>query len=64
MHEGLCLEFTILGLIGETFIIGKGIVVAIGLCVWLSCNWYFDSFTQQKLARMISKTRTLISWLR
>jgi len=39
MHEGLCWEFTMLGLIIETFIFGKGIVAAIGLRVWLSCNW-------------------------
>jgi len=39
MHEGLCWEFTMWGLIVETFVLGKGIVVAIWLHAWLSCNW-------------------------
>jgi len=29
----------ILGLMVGMFIFGKGIVAAIGLCIWLSCNW-------------------------
>jgi len=28
-----------LGLIVEMFVFGKGIVAAIGLNVWQSCNW-------------------------
>jgi len=39
MHEGLCSEFTMLGLIVEKFIFGNGRVAVIGLRVWLSCNW-------------------------
>jgi hypothetical protein len=39
MHEGLCSEFMMLGLIIETFIFGNGIGAAIGLHVWLSYNW-------------------------
>jgi len=39
IHEGLCWEFRMLGLIFGTVIFGKGIVAAIGLRVWLSCNW-------------------------
>jgi len=48
--------FMMLGLIVETLSFGNGIVAAIGLRVWLSCNWLFGIFTQQKLARMISET--------
>jgi len=39
IHKGLCWEFTMLGLIIEKFVFGKGIVAAIGLGVWLWCNW-------------------------
>jgi len=39
MHEGLCWQFTMLGLIVERFVSGKGIVTMIRLCVWVSCNW-------------------------
>jgi len=39
MHEGLCSEFTMTGLIVEMFIFGNGILAVIGLHVWLSCNW-------------------------
>jgi len=39
MHEGLCWEFTILEIIVEMFIFGKGIVAAIELHVCLLCNW-------------------------
>jgi len=63
MHEELYCKFMMLELIVETFIFGKGIVAVIGLHIWLSCNWYFSIFTQQKLARMISGTQILFSSL-
>jgi len=63
-HQGLCWEFTRLGLIIETFIFGNSIVAAIGLHVWLSCNWYFGIFTKQKLAQVISEMQTLFRSLR
>jgi len=39
MHEGLCWEFTMWGIMFEMFLFGKGIVAAIGVGLWLSCNW-------------------------
>jgi len=57
IHEGLCWEFMMVGLILETLAFGKGIVAAIGLLVWLSCTWWFGIFTQQTLAQMISERR-------
>jgi len=39
MLEGLCGEFTMLGLISEKLVFWKSIVAAIELGVWLSCNW-------------------------
>jgi len=39
MHEGLCWELTMLGLILETFDFRHRIVAAIELHVWLSCNY-------------------------
>ena len=64
MHEGLCLEFTMLGLFIETIVFGNNIVTAMRLCVWLWCNWYFRIFALQMLAQMISVTRTLYGKLR
>jgi len=64
MHEGLCWKFTMLWVMVETLVLEKGIVVAIGLCVWLSCNWEFGIFAQQTLARMIFGMRTQSSSLR
>jgi len=64
MHEGRCCKFTMLGLIIQIFIFGNGIVPATGLRVWLSCNWWFGIFTQQRLTRMISETRRVFSSLR
>jgi len=63
MHEGLCWELTMLELIVETFIFGKGIVVAIELREWLLCNWQFGIFTQLKLVGIISETRMHFSSL-
>jgi hypothetical protein len=53
-----------LRLIVETFIFGNGIVAGIGLRVWLSWNWLFGIFTQQKLPRLISEMRRVFSSLR
>ena len=64
MHAGLCWEFMMLGLIIETLVFRKGTVAMIALHLWLSCNWLFGIFTPQKLAQIISETRTLFSSLR
>jgi len=61
--EGLCWEFTMLGLIIETFVFGKGIVAATVLWIWLSFNWQFGTFTQQELAWMITEMRMLFGGL-
>ena len=63
MDEGLCCELTMLGLIVETFVSGKGIVPVIGLRVWLSCNWLFSILTQQTSAQKISETCPVFSLL-
>jgi hypothetical protein len=39
MPEGQWTEFTMLGLIVERCNIGKNIVAAIALSIWLSCIW-------------------------
>ena len=38
MHEGLCSEFAILGLMVELLVVEKGPVAAIELLVWLVSN--------------------------
>jgi len=63
MHEGLCLELKMLGLIVEMCIFGNGIVAAIGLRVWLSCDGSFSMFTKETLVDMIRETRKLFSSL-
>jgi len=63
-HEGLCWVFTMLGLIVQIFISGKGMVAAIGLNVWLAFNRYFGIVSQWKLPRLSSETQWLLGSLR
>jgi len=63
MHEGLCREFMMLGLIIQKGVFGQGIVAVEWLHVWLSCNWWFGIFSQKQSTQTVSETRNCFSSL-
>jgi hypothetical protein len=58
--DGLCEEFTMLGLIIEVIVFGKAIVAAIELIILQLGNWLFRIITPQMLSWKISKLWTCV----